>query len=317
MPERNARPDENPYTWPAVRLEPPCTSGALTVFPILNGHGGGGDYILLANAVEQEIASVSEVSDKGNIPVIVIENRSDTPLLGVQGEEYVGAKQNRTLNISVLAGPGTTRIPVTCVEQGRWDAGATGFSAGAYETMGVRAMKSAQIGKSKQSVKDAFRRYFTDQGMVWNKVRAASMLHNVDSPTGAMHRIYESDHVRKPLDELISGIEVPEGTRGVVVAIGGRLVAVELFEHGKVFARIWPRILRSYALSALHAKKRVPPSVETAESFVSRPRKGAWNATPSVGMGEDVRWDEKDFVASALVWKDRFLHATMFSRDAA
>ncbi len=319
MSNKNLNPQSgaSPYLWPEVKISDPCTSAGLTVFPVLNGNGGGGDYILLADAVDKGIAKVTEVNEGGDIPVIVIENRADTPLLGIQGEEYAGAKQNRTLNISVLAGPGKTRIPVTCLEQGRWDRGFVGFSAGAYETVSVRMAKSLSIADGKKSVKDWFKKFHADQGQVWDAVQGDSVKYGSASPTMDMGAIYESKDIQDSLGDITNGIELPGDTRGVIVAIGGRLVAADLFEHRNVFRRIWPRILRSYALSAVHVKKTVPPSLEAAETFVSRPRSTDWAATPSVGMGEDVRWEDKQILASALVWQDRFLHATMFSRDAA
>jgi hypothetical protein len=319
MSKLNPQPESGsgPYRWPEVRLGEPSTSAGLTVFPIVNGHGDGGDYILLADAVEKNVAKVTEVTGGGNVPVILIENRTKTPILGVQGEEYVGAKQNRTLNISVLAGPGKTRIPVTCAEQGRWTPGATDFAAGTYETMAARVLKSISMAGAKKPEKDPVRKFSVDQAQMWCSIKRDSARYGASSPTMAMNEMYDSEQVRDSLGEIVEGIEVPADTRGVVVAIGGRLVAADIFEHPNVFARIWPRILRSYALGALDVKKGVPPSVETAESFVSRPGGAPWSATSSVGMGEDVRWEDKDIVASALVWQERFLHATMFSRDAA
>ena len=48
-------------------------------------------------------------------------NPLDEDVLLYDGEELVGAKQNRILNVTVLVGAGATLpIPVSCVEQGRW-----------------------------------------------------------------------------------------------------------------------------------------------------------------------------------------------------
>ena len=48
-------------------------------------------------------------------------NPLDEAVLLYDGEELVGAKQNRILNVSVLVGAGAKMpIPVSCVEQGRW-----------------------------------------------------------------------------------------------------------------------------------------------------------------------------------------------------
>lgn len=302
------------YQWPTIVLSDPLISGPLTVFPITGGNGHGGDYMLLADAVEKGIAQVREASDGANVPVIEIENKGKTPLLGIQGEEYVGAKQNRTLNITVLAGPGITRIPVTCVEQGRWSSAfKPGFGVGSYESLLLRATKHKSIHSKLKSNIRGLAGFGADQGEVWQSVEREAMKHNVMSPTMAFSDIYNSKDVGKDLDEIIAGIEMPEGSRGAIVALGGRVVAADIFENTGVFERIWPRMLRSYALSAL-GTKGTPPSLEAAESFVSKPNNLPWNATPSVGLGEDVRWEDGDTLASALVWNDRFLHASVFSR---
>jgi hypothetical protein len=288
----------------------------LTVFPALGDNGSTSGYMLLADAVEAGIAKVSEKSEHGDVPVIQIENRGKLPLLGIQGEEYVGAKQNRTLNISVLVGPGKTRIPVTCVEAGRWDSGPTGFRTGSYETMNLRAMKMAGIHVSSKTIGDRLRKFLADQGKVWGSVRGTSNLHRVSSPTMAMFDIYSSREVSRSLNDITSGIELPNEASGAVIGIGGRVVACDLFENSAVFSRMWPRLLQSYALSAIGGKG-LPPSLEAAESFVMRPWRTTPNATPSVGLGDDVRWEAKDFLSTALVWEERFLHATIFSRDVA
>ncbi len=324
----------NRYQWPEFVFSARCTSGPLSVFPIVGRNGGASltddktGYMLLSTAIEKGIATITERTDSGTVPVIVVENRGKLPLLGIQGEEYVGAKQNRTFNISVLAPHGRTEIPVTCVEEGRWDRGPGVFGVGAYETLSVRASKAASIGQARRSPAPGCARYYADQGAVWETVSAESALHGVDSPTMAMHDVYASMKVSDPVDKIISGIELPEETIGAVAAIGGRIVAADVFETKDVFAQIWPRIVRSYALSALgsekdwesegkrrckgtSARKTTPPSLEAARSFLTRSNGIPWTAAPSVGLGEDVRWESRDVIASALVWEDRFVHASV------
>jgi hypothetical protein len=303
------------YAWPAVELGQPQTSGPLTVFPVVGSNGHGGGYMLLADAVAKGIASVKELNTSGDVPIIQIKNKGKLPLLGIQGEEYVGAKQNRTLNISVLVGKGKTKIPVTCVEQGRWDSGPVHFSPGAYETSKLRSLKAMMILNSRKSSTDTLGKFSADQNAVWDEVTAESQRHRVESPTSALHDVYESGDVKGLLDEMASGIELPVGSRGAVAAIGGRLVAADVFESRDVFDRIWPRLLQSYTLSALDMKKGVPPSLEVAEAFVSKPRSLTWSATPSVGLGEDVRWEDKHCVATGLAWEDRYLHVSVFARE--
>ncbi len=302
------------YAWPEFTLHDPRTSGPLTVFPIVGGNGDGADYILLADAVEKGIARVTEESDSGNIPVIQIVNTGTTPLLGIQGEEYVGAKQNRTLNITVLAGKGITQIPVTCVEQGRWDPSPEKtFSAGSYESVAMRQMKSANIAENIKAHTTGFTKFRANQSAVWEAVDEVAAKHGVHSGTRSYSDVLGSKHVTESVDDTISRIEMPAGTRGAVVAFGGRVMAADVFESPFVFERIWPRLLESYAFSAIGAKG-TPPSLEAAESFLTGPAKLEWNASPSVGLGEDVRWEDKNTLATALVWEDRFVHTSVFGR---
>ncbi len=303
------------YPWPRIELGSPSVSGPLTVWPVTGGNGRDGGYILLSTAVEKGTARITEVTGHAEVPIIEIENTGKLPVLGIQGEEYVGAKQNRTLNVSVLAAPGRTRIPVTCVEQGRWDAEPRKFSSGMHEYYALRLMKAEMTGESRKSSGDPTVRFAADQGKVWSEVLRASAEHGVHSPTMAMHALYDSGRTQTVIDDIVENIELPGGCRGAVVAVGGRLQAVDFFETEELFAGVWPRLLRSYAFGAMRTKKCVPPSTEAAESFVNAPGQLTWSATPSVGLGEDVRWENEKYLATALVWEDRFVHATLFARD--
>ena len=302
------------YQWPTVELGTPATGGPLTVWPIMSGNGNCGDYTLLSTAIEKGSARVTEVSEGARVPVIEIENTGEIPVLGIQGEEFVGAKQNRTLNVSVLAAPGKTRIPVTCVEQGRWEAGMRKFGSGMHEYYALRLMKAEMTSRSRKTAGDATVRFAADQGRVWSEVLRASAEHGVHSPTMAMNELYSSGKTESTLNGIIEGVQLPGGSRGVVVALGGRMQGMDLFETEETFAVVWPALLRSYAFGALGRKESAPPSTEAAESFVAAPRGLSWNATPSVGLGEDVRWESKTHLATALVWEDRFLHAALFAR---
>ena len=56
-----------------------------------------------------------------SVPTLSVTNPTDRAILLIEGECLVGGAQNRTLNVSVLVPAGATlKIPVTCLEQGRW-----------------------------------------------------------------------------------------------------------------------------------------------------------------------------------------------------
>src|SRR5210317_1529800 len=106
---------------PELRVGNPVSHEALSVFPLFTETNGGVDYCLCAEALNDKSVMVEEISEGGSVPDLLVDNQGDVRVLFIEGEELVGAKQNRILNTSVLIAAHTkTKIPVSCVEQGRW-----------------------------------------------------------------------------------------------------------------------------------------------------------------------------------------------------
>ena len=96
----------------------PVVHGALTVFPLLAGERAEPGWLTLAEA--GEAVSIEEVSEDGDVPTLRLTSAANRPVLLLDGEELIGAKQNRILNTTVLvAAHSHLTIPVSCVEQGR------------------------------------------------------------------------------------------------------------------------------------------------------------------------------------------------------
>jgi len=94
----------------------------LTVFPIITKNNRKrNDYITLDEALSRSLAHVTEVSEQGRVPELCFVNEAELSVFLLDGEELIGAKQNRVLNVSLLIPPQkSVPIPVSCVEQGRW-----------------------------------------------------------------------------------------------------------------------------------------------------------------------------------------------------
>lgn len=61
------------------------------------------------------------IPETGQVPEVVIVVKGEKPVLITEGEVLVGGWQNRTVNISLLLEAGKEhRIPVSCIERGRW-----------------------------------------------------------------------------------------------------------------------------------------------------------------------------------------------------
>ena len=68
----------------------------LTMFPLLSVHETTLDYITLDEAFAKNLIDVAEVSEEGSVPHLKVENNSPEMVLILDGEELVGAKQNRS-----------------------------------------------------------------------------------------------------------------------------------------------------------------------------------------------------------------------------
>jgi hypothetical protein len=99
----------------------PSEHRRIVVTPLFPRRDPVAEYITLDEALPQALR-IGETSEGGSVAELVVENPLDERVLLYDGEELVGAKQNRILNVSVLVAPKTRLpIPVSCVEQG-WTA---------------------------------------------------------------------------------------------------------------------------------------------------------------------------------------------------
>lgn len=80
----------------------PVLFRSLSMTPLIGQSREPGD-LLMEEALSQGCARVSEVSESGIVNQLKFVNRCDRSVLLLDGEEIIGAKQNRTLNITILA----------------------------------------------------------------------------------------------------------------------------------------------------------------------------------------------------------------------
>jgi len=296
----------------ALEVGDPFGHRNLTLIP-LGGNGSANlDYVLGADAIEAGTLTVTEVSEGGSVPELLVKSTAETMVLLLDGEELVGAKQNRILNTSVLLPPkAETLIPVSCVEQGRWHHASRAFQAGGYSPSKLRARKSRDVGRSLRSSGEAR----SDQAGVWEEVESAMAAVDADSPTMAMHDAI--DQRRDSIDSYVEALAYPDGARGIVVAINGRFAAIDLFDQADTLRRIWPRLVTGYALDAIGrpGKKGRRLTAKGARALLEHLGEVDCQPCPSAGVGEDWRFESKGTVGQALVVEDTCIHLSAFPND--
>jgi len=119
-------------TWlTSLRLGDPITQGPLALVPVFaDGAPNSLKYRTLADAIARGEVTVTELPT-AQVPTLRLTNTGSLPVLIIDGEEVVGGKQLRGVNTSLLVpAKSTFDLPVTCVEQGRWQGVRPAFDAG-------------------------------------------------------------------------------------------------------------------------------------------------------------------------------------------
>jgi hypothetical protein len=296
-----------------VTIAPPITHRALSVYPLLRKGGSAlTAYLVLDEALASEAFRITEVSEGGHVPRLLAYNETDSPVLLLDGEELVGAKQNRVLNLSLMVdAKSETEIPVSCVEAGRW----SGTSRGSMRASGMqyclgRAEKMEQVSRS-------LRRHSapaSDQSAVWDHIAAKSARMGVASETSAMRSISESR--RDDLDDYLKAIPTAQDQVGAVYAIGNKIIGLELFDTDATYRRLAGKLVGSYALDAMEeSESAAAPDAGTIKAFVDGVRSAASERFATVGLGESVRLSSQSLVGAALEVSASCVHLSAFHRE--
>jgi len=297
-----------------VRLARKQVHGNLALFPLLAPEGEKPDYLVLEEALGKGLVEVTERDQEGSVPELKLLNKGKKPILVVEGEELVGAKQNRIVNISFLvAGKTGVVIPVSCVEQGRWRYDSVQFSSG-------KKMMHASLRRvSQQDVAYSIRHgegYRADQGRIWDDIQEKSVRMEAPSPTGAMAEIYDCYDER--LSEFTQAFQLIEWQVGAIFAIDGRVLGLECFGCYDTFNLFFDKLVKSYALDALDSSEKtktdsVPP--EKARRFITSTLKSKCENHPSLGLGNNITLESRTVSGAALVEGDRLLHLSAFRKE--
>ncbi|GIV18796.1 MAG: hypothetical protein KatS3mg023_0547 [Armatimonadota bacterium] len=294
-----------------LQLGEPVTFKNLSMFPLLDGATGSPDYLTLEQALQQDLVTVSEVHEGGVVNSLKVSNRAPQAVLIVDGEELIGAKQNRVVNLTILVpAEETIVIPVTCVEQGRWHHVSHHFRPSRQAMPStIRARKSQQV---------YYRRAMTgeplaDQGDLWNVIADRQREMGVRSATGAMADIYEQYEVT--LGDYERAIQPRDGQVGALFAINGRIVSLDVFDYADTLRLLFPKLLRSVALDAISffQPEFTPLTSSAASDFVHRVAHAEAQAFPSPGEGEDMRLRAAGMVGAALWARERTVHLCAFT----
>ena len=284
-------------------------SGRITVVP-LEGVLPGPVYVTMAQALRQERLEITELEGRASVPELLARNKSAVHVLILDGEELVGAMQNRVLNTAVLLAPNsTTRIPVSCTESGRW------HGQGRVFTDSDEVMPFTARSRMKERVFESLRYGRRDAGQseVWRDIDTMIGTYRTTSSTSAMKDVTRQH--RQSLDESIQTFQIGENQVGACMFIDGRTVGMELVSNPVAFQLLWPRLIRSYAMDSRRLSRkesaRQGSPAEKSQQLVEEVSGAKWEEFDGVGSGRDLRLGMGRASGSALVFDGDIVHMSV------
>jgi hypothetical protein len=238
-------------------------------------------------------------------------NHSKKRLILLGGEIVSGGKQDRVIAKDRIVAPEGEPLPldVFCIERGRWSGMSSAFLA-------TPLMAHPKL---RQEVVVA-----KDQGQVWAEVsgegRAASGLAAstatveavTRSGTGAYANIAKHPRSRQAIEPFAEELDrrfrqataglKQEKVVGVVVAYGGELAWADIFASPELFARYWPKLLRSYVVEALNRPKpkEAAPEAARAQEFLS-PLRGVEKSESEPDLYRTTEISDRNYAQFELV----------------
>jgi hypothetical protein len=291
----------------SIQLGEPVERHGVVIAPVFPRQTPQARYVTLDDALPLGLR-VTEVDAAGRVPELAVLNPLDDDVLLYDGEELIGAKQNRILNVTVLiTGDSETVIPVSCVEEGRWRARSLTFAPGRAAYPDLRRNKALALSAAPLARGVA-------QAAIWDSVREKERLHGSHSPTHAHDELF---HARAgDLNGLRRAFPLHPGQAGALFALDSQ-ISLDFVSRPDAFARLYPKLLDGYLLDALERLDGRAARGEALESFLREVESAPLSRGPSAGLGEDLRLREEQVVGSGLALNGELLQLCAFSTNGS
>ena len=275
---------------------------------------GHGAYLLDQERPDVFTASVGNVPPGAEVVVRI----TTVAELVLDGEELVGAKQNRIANLTILV-PAESRLnlPVSCVEAGRW------HHRGLHAKTSKRAFYASGRALKARAVSESYRRMqrpVSDQREIWDDIALKSSRLRAHSETAEMGAIYE----RASLD--LAGVrmrlDARPGQRGAIFTAGPALLGLDLFDSPETWRKLLLKLSASYGLDAIDRASLGAPPADIPDGFdagavLAHVKLLHAEGYPAVGLGQDVRLSGPQLAGGALVVDGLLVHLGVFGAPVA
>jgi len=281
----------------------------LTLFPIYGEVKSSYYYITLDEAIKKDILIIKE-ADMEMVSRIEVINKGKDNVFIMEGEELIGGKQNRVVNMSlIIPSEAKVNIPVSCVEQRRWHYVSHKFKGG-----GNISFCELRISQKSSMVKNLEEKesYDTDQDSMWEVIEKRFRKMDVFSASGAMKDIYKKkeEEFRKfsevfiPMDKQLGGI----------FCINGNVVGMDVFDKPETWKKLMSKIVKSYFLEISPLNRRKKTLKKIADKFLKGILEADFSLYPVPGRGKSMIIKRDDIIGTSLLVSDTVIHTSIFKK---
>jgi hypothetical protein len=291
----------------------------LTIFPLVAPGAADLPYELLVDALGAGTLSIGEAGE-GTVPTLVAKNAADRAVLVLDGEQLIGARQNRMTNRSILlAARSATAIPVYCMEQGRWHFDSDAMQPAPQHSPAKvrRRARETEARHAGAGVASPVSMLSEAQGAVWDDVADTLRALGGSSSTMSLDAAYTANVQR--LDEWFASFPCADDQVGSLAFVAGVPLAMDLIGARRLYRRLHERLLRGYIMDALEHAHRgaarplgaTPVDSRVAQAYLDSVRGAARVEAPTVGLGS-YHVLRGDVVGGELLDGGRLAHLSAF-----
>ena len=285
---------------------------SLTVYPLLSPEGGGLGCVLLPDAIRAGTLRITEVG-QGSVPELIALNTCNTDVLILDGEQLIGAKQNRMASRSILLpAHSETKIPVNCMEHGRWHHLSPEFMPSEYYSPAKVRGRNRRVERSyvEAGMAAAPTVLREAQGAVWDEI--ACLADDLDAHSGTRALNESMQRREEDLRAWAGRFPAVHGQVGMAAFVGGRPLALDVVGDRGLYASVHERLIGGYVLDALReGGDRAGPEPDAAERFLASVRDAVRTEAPTVGRGA-YRVLSGEVVGGELEDGGRTVHVSAF-----
>jgi len=203
---------------------------------------------------------------------------------------------------ALVGGRSEARISVSCVEHGRWRQKSPQSSAGSHCPPSLRALLKGSASSRRRGLGSS-------QIALWSDIRRRHRAMGVASTTEDLSAALEAH--RERVEQVQKRLPYPRSANGVAVALGGRLVSIDLLGSPATLEKVWPQVTEGFALDAIEPRDTGGEvTAREVSAALERMRGLPWQPVEPIGLGDEWRAEDEGMLAGALFFSGAMLHAS-------